>query len=566
MKQLRPYQINAVNDVFKELIKSDDPILLVASVGSGKSLIGGTICKRFQDLNKNVLCLVNSAELVRNNSLAFQELGGKPSIFCASLNLKQYKSNIVFATPQSIISAIKNDHPIATRAFNLIIVDEAHGISHKNDRSCFMRIFRHFKHAYRKMRLLGLTGTPYRLDNGGTESIIGDNALFKKSVGNITTQWLIENNYLVKPEFGITHVDSIDMSAYHVEKTTKNKQKALDKIVSKNKRLTWDILQEVQSIMKNRNGAFIFCSSIAHCYEAMSALPSDITRLIIGSTSDQERHQILTDARNKKIKYLVSVSCLLVGIDVPYFCATVFLRPTKSLTLFTQAIGRSLRLHPEKKDALVLDYAQNLKTFSDFDDPLINEAVKPTPENEKDYLFECPSCTTKNTLFARRCIGVINNKRCENYFEWKDCPSCFEKNDSVSRECRSCGQELIDPNAKLSLTPFNPDHMVVDVLEANYRVTGTQTSFYVTAGYKCKNGLYVYEHFTPSSEKAKNLFYGKFARQHVKDSSKYYPRLQNMDAVKQMLKEVITPQSLTVQPTDKGYTIKKKHFPQDTQE
>jgi len=361
------------------------------------------------------------------------------------------------------------------------------------------------------------------------------------------------------------------MSAYHVEKTIKNKQKKLDEIVSKNKRLTWEILQEVQTIMKNRNGAFIFCSSISHCYEAMSALPSELTRLIIGSTSDQERHQILTDARNKKIKYLVSVSCLLVGIDVPYFCATVFLRPTKSLTLFTQAIGRSLRLHPEKNDALVLDYAQNLRTFSDFDDPFINESMKPTPENEKDYLFECPSCTTKNTLFARRCIGIINNKRCENYFEWKDCPSCFEKNDAVSRECRSCGQELIDPNAKLSLTPFKSDVVKVPVLKARYWITEYEEKGRMHALYEYQapgaERQSIMENYSPmASEKAKNLFYGKFVKDSVEDGSAWYPHLQSLPALKRMLHSIKTPDELHLRYDGLKWAIWKRVFPQDTQE
>jgi len=66
MKHLREYQVYAIHEAWDALKKNDDPVLLEASVGSGKSIMIGTILKTMQDQNKRVLCLVNSAELVRN--------------------------------------------------------------------------------------------------------------------------------------------------------------------------------------------------------------------------------------------------------------------------------------------------------------------------------------------------------------------------------------------------------------------------------------------------------------------------------------------------------------------
>ena len=563
MKQLREYQTIAIKETFNALIESDDPIMFVMSVGGGKSICAGMICKRFQDLNKNVLCLVNNAELVRNNSLAFQDLGGNPSVFCASLNAKDYKNNIVFATPQSVMSAIKSNHPIGDRIFNLIIVDEAQGIAYKKDNSYFMRILRHFKQSYPPMRLLGLSGTPFRLDNGNTESIIGKNALFKKSVANITTEWLIANNYLVKPQFGITNVDDIDMSDYHVQKSAKNKHEALNQIVMTNKRLTYDILQEVQQIMKERNGAFIFCSTIPHCHEAAQALPPELTRIIVGSTTEKERHQILTDARNKKIKYLLSVSCLLVGVDVPFFCTAVFLRPTSSLTLFIQAIGRSLRLHPEKKNALILDYAQNLTRFSDIDHPIINEAIQPRGDHEEEERpFKCWKCSTYNSIFNRRCIGMVDGKRCDHFFEFKTCTSCDMQSDITARTCRGCGQELIDPNAKLTRTIQHTYSL--NVIEATYWVSPQgNTSFPVIhAKYKCVEGDAFESYFT-NSEKSKTILYNNFVKLHIDKPSTFYKRMSNLYGMRDMLNTpgLKTPTKLECTKDEHGrFKLKKKIF------
>lgn len=561
-KELRPYQQSAIQEAFSELSKSDDPILMVMSVGGGKSITAGMIVKRFELLKKRVLCLVNSAELVRNNSLAFKEIGGAPSIFCSSLNEKDISNPIIFATPQSVISAIKSNHHISNLIFNLIVVDEAHGISYKNESSVFMRILRHYKQLYPKMRLLGLTGTPYRLDNNSSESIVGDKCLFKKSIANITTSWLVKNNFLVAPVFGYKSVQDMDMSELKPDSKGYFKQENLQKVVESNKRLTGEILDEVQKIMTNRNGAFIFCSTIPHCFEAFNALPKDLSRIIIGSTPDKERHEILSKARNKEIKYLISVSCLLVGVDVPYFDTTIFLRPTQSLTLFVQAIGRCLRLHPEKKEGLVLDYAKNLETFSDIDDPFINEAIQPKEIEKDDYCIPCNACTVLNLPLVRRCRGIHDNKRCDYYFEWKDCPSCSVQNDKSARICRSCNEELIDPNAKLTSKAATKSKDIFTVVQAKYWIADNGHPVF-HAMYTTPHGMKIYESFVIRDSRTKNIFYGQYVRNALDKPSQYYPQLHSIAALKRMLNFIRTPSKLECSYDVNRYKVHKRIYYED---
>ena len=185
MKELRMYQKIAVQECWNVLKENDDPVLLMASVGSGKSLMLADILLRMQTLDKRALCLVNNAELVRNNCATFIEQGGNASIYCAALGEKNISAPIVFGTPQSILNGINKNERIAQIKFNIIIVDEAHAINYLDDRSVFMRILRHYKQEYPQMRLLGATGTNFRFK--GTE-IVGNNCLFKRQVGNITTE------------------------------------------------------------------------------------------------------------------------------------------------------------------------------------------------------------------------------------------------------------------------------------------------------------------------------------------------------------------------------------------
>ena len=109
MIKLRDYQQRAINEAMGALIKNDDPVLLECSVGGGKSYLLAAIARKLDLQNKRVLCLVSSSELVRNDSDAFADMGGEPSVFCASIGKKQWDKNVVFATPQSLINTIKHN-------------------------------------------------------------------------------------------------------------------------------------------------------------------------------------------------------------------------------------------------------------------------------------------------------------------------------------------------------------------------------------------------------------------------------------------------------------------------
>lgn len=555
--KLRPYQQRAVNEAMHALIKNDDPVLLECSVGGGKSYLLSSIARKLDLKNKRVLCLVSSSELVRNNSDAFKDLGGDPSVFCASLGKKEWDKNVVFATPQSLINTIKQDHPLSQIIFNLIMVDEAHQIG-ISDNSTFIRILRHFKHAYKPMRLLGMTGTPFR----GDMAIWGKHALFKSKVGNISTQYLIEEGFLVKPVFGHPKTESFDFSKCKIKNTGEFSGRDLQAVVDSKKRLTWEILQEVKRIMENKDVCIVFCSTIQHCHEAMSALPAGQARMIIGDTESRDRHESLTLARENKIKYLVSVSCLLTGVNVPAVNCIVWLRPTSSLLLYIQGIGRGLRLSEGKDSCTILDFAGNTERFQDIDNAIINEALHPRKENEQDYVIPCLCCNTMNTVRSRRCIGIQDNKRCDNYFSWKDCTACQTKNDATSRHCRSCQAELIDPNAKLVYEPAIQKRFIFTVKQANYWVTEVNQAPSVNAKYATTQGLHIYESFSLKTQQCKNIFYGKWMREMVRNSSKYYPHMSDAKGMHKMLEstDLRTPKEIECKFVNNRYHIVKRLF------
>ncbi|MGE4118931.1 MAG: DEAD/DEAH box helicase [Candidatus Nitrosocosmicus sp.] len=565
-KVLRPYQYKAIQECWDSLKKNNDPVLLMASVGSGKSLMLAEILLTIQKLNKRALCIVNNAELVRNNAETFKNQGGKPSIYCAALNYKDTCESIIFGTPQSILNGIKRNEPISNIKFNLIVVDEAHMISYHEKQSTFMRILRHYKQQYKLMRLLGATGTDFRYKG---HTIVGDECLFKSKVGNITTAYLIENGFLTKPKFTIDP-NEINFNDIKINSMGLFDYKQLENVIQKNTRLTEIIIKNLTAVMisQNRFGAFIFASTKRHAKECLSYLPKEQSALITGDTPHNKRMEILEQARAGIIKYLVNVSVLTVGVDVAPYDTLLFVRPTESLVLMVQMIGRVLRLAPNKTNALIIDCAGNIMRHADWDDPVLIDAVKQIAKPDEEKPFECQKCHTMNGLHARRCIGMENNKRCDYYFEFKECLQCHTKNDLVARECRSCKTELIDPNEKLSLTPFVAPTIKVLVLKAKYWITGFENKLKFHAQYYYvaphAKPTIITESFSPAfSEKAKNLFYGKFVKECVPNASETYPHLNNPIYLKKMLERIVTPRELTLKFDGNKWSIWKRHFLQD---
>lgn len=564
MKQLRPYQSKAVEDCWGALKQNDDPVLLMASVGAGKSLMLAKILLDMQNAGKRALCLVNNAELVRNNCATLIDEGGNASIYCAALDSKDCTKPIVFGTPQSVLNGINKNETIGKIKFNIIVVDEAHAINYHNHRSSFMRILRHYKQEYPNMRLLGATGTNFRFK--GT-TIVGRDCLFKTQVGNITTEQLIKDKYLIEPSFEIDNELIIDFSKVKIKSNGQFDQKQLELVIDKSARLTQLICEQVIHIMETqqRRGVFFFATTKKHAFEILSHLPTTESAIILGETPQDERTDILEKARKGSIKYLVNIAIISVGVDIPSYDTIAYLRPTESLVLLVQTMGRVLRLSPStgKSEALVLDFAGNIERHRDWDNPVLQEAVKQTVDKDKPLVILCPSCMTMNTEHARRCIGIVNESRCDYYFEFKECV-CSAKNDIAARLCHSCHEELIDPNAKLSMARVQNNVHTVEVIEARYGVSGTQKGFRINCAYKCKDKTgcigSVYEHYSPISEKSQRMFYGQFVRKHCSDSSKWYIHLGNRSKVEEMLQSVNTPVSLVIAKENDGTKIKKKIF------
>lgn len=566
MKTLRPYQTEVLEKLLTRLKETEYPLLVNASVGAGKSLIIAELLLIVESAGWRALCLTMNSTLIRQNADTYRKQGGHAGIYCAALNRKDRKEPIIFASPMSVKGSIKRNGELSKIPFNLIIVDECHNINFNDKATTYMHIFNHYNSLGQKIRFVGLTGTPFR---GKGHTIVGENHFFKEEVCSITADWLIQNNYLTPPLWGYCEKTlQYDFNELKVNAMGKFNASELDKAVHKEPRLTGRIMAEVTEIVKHRKGAFIFASSVKHCHECAEWLPMEETAVITGDTTDAQRELYINDAKEGIIKYLINVNVLCTGVDVPSFDTVVFVRPTESLVLYTQAIGRGLRLFNGKKECLVLDYAGNLERHGDIDNPIINKALQPR-ENDPEYCIECFNCNSMNTLTARRCIGSKNDKRCDHWFEWKNCPGCGEKNDIVSRECRACHTELLDPNRHLKQKASNQPYYIFDVTETEYllSISNGYPLFIIRYSIKSSTGYLsktkIQENFSLGSKRGRDFFYHTVAKKHFKSLEDVYSNLQNFEFLKDVIQnnELYSPVQIEcVNSENQRLRVVKKYF------
>ncbi len=141
----------------------------------------------------------------------------------------------------------------------------------------------------------------------------------------------------------------------------------------------------------------IFAATVAHAEEIMGYLPAEQAALITGATASAERTALIDAFKARQLKYLVNVAVLTTGFDAPHVDLIAILRPTESVSLYQQIVGRGLRLSPGKEECLILDYAGNPW------DLYAPEVGEPKPDSDSEPVqVPCPDCGHANLFWGKR--------------------------------------------------------------------------------------------------------------------------------------------------------------------
>lgn len=497
--QLRPYQQEAVDATVAHFKQSNEAAVIVLPTGAGKSLV---IAELARIARQKILVLAHVKELVEQNAAKYKAIGAPASIFSAGLNEKQTEEQIVFGSVQSVARNLAK----FAQNFSLLIIDECHRLA-QDESSQYQQVIDTLKISNPELKVLGLTATPYRLDSGwiyqqhlGEDLWRSDAATpFRFCIYELPLRYMINKGYLTPVELLDAPVALYDFEQLRPKTSGLFSSSELNQVVSKSKRATARIIEQVVAITEKRHGVMIFSATVEHAKEVLSYLPSDRSAIVLGDMKVKARDSVIRAFKQQQIKYLVNVSVLTTGFDAPHVDTIVLLRPTESVSLYQQIIGRGLRLSPNKENCLVLDYAGNdHRLFS----PEIGQAK---PDSDSDIVqVNCPACGFNNHFwgkldeqgnllehYGRRCQSLIDyqttavenqlntgnppprpekdqslvkpqlKKRCEFRFRFKECPSCGQENDIAARKCSHCDLLLVDPDEKLKQALALRDHIVL---------------------------------------------------------------------------------------------------------
>ena len=367
--ELRGYQQKAVDDMLSELQHYKKPFIINLHQGGGKSWIIAEVAKQVGKCL--VLCM--SKELVEQDAEKIRAVGADCSIYSASCNSKII-SDITVATIGSIRKV-----PQYCDRFNLVIIDEADQFPCDKKDSMYAKFF-----ARVKKPVIGLTGTAFRTaysysrlpGSGDVIQITHIKALDKfgfwgKIINEVSYQELLEQGYLAPIQYSIANTDRTMLR----ENST-----GLD--------YTDDSLADYGKTNRKRvveciNGAL----NVWKCKRVLVAVPNieeatAIAEMCGGATvhskmSKREREAVVNKFKSGEIKVVVQVLVLNIGFDLPALDCIIFARPSKSLRIWAQTVGRGIRIDPDdnKKVCRCIDMGGMLKLYGRIEDVKVKGGV-----------------------------------------------------------------------------------------------------------------------------------------------------------------------------------------------
>lgn len=339
---------------------------------SGKSLI---ISKIAHEINRPTLVLQPSKEILEQNYAKAVSFGSKPTIYSASCGIKEL-SAMTYATLKSIKKDVARLKDIG---IDTLLIDECHSGYSPEEGSEFME----FMNGFPEAKVLGFTATPCRLRTyssmlEGNYSKLNmltkdEHNFFKKIVHVTQIQELTSQGFWCPLKYERW---SFDESALMLNSTgAEYTNESIKESIVRNG-LNNSIYKRLLQLMNERKAILVCMDSIESCNrisEFMNAKMGAITGVVTSLTTKKKREQIISDFKEGKLKVVFNYSTLATGFDFPELDCVMFGRPTFSYSTYYQILGRAVRIHPDKKEALIVDCCDNMRRFGRIEDLTIEQ-------------------------------------------------------------------------------------------------------------------------------------------------------------------------------------------------
>lgn len=395
---LRWYQVQAIEKLRESVASGHKRIVLQLATGAGKTAVAAEIVRMARAKGTRVMFLAPRRELVYQAATAFRRVGLVPGLIMAGEQMMRHMADVHVASFDTLHARCIRRKVMPLPAADMLIVDECHITGAARER---------ILDAYPDAVIIGLTATPCRADGRGLGEIYSDMVL-GVDIGTLT-----EEGYLVPARY--YSPSEPDLRDIKLDKHGDYQAKQLGGRVN-TPELIGDVVTHWQRLAAGKT-TVVFAVDRAHARALHGAFESQgvASVYVDGETPAEERADALAAIQAGRALVLVNVFVATYGLDLPRLEVCVLARPTRSLSLYLQMIGRCLRPFPGKEECLVIDHSGAVRRlgFAADDHPwsldgkeTISERVQKQKEEKKE----------PKEIVCGTCFHVFSGRR--------DCPKC----------------------------------------------------------------------------------------------------------------------------------------------
>ena len=419
--KLREYQIEAVDRLRGAVIRGIKKIILALPTGAGKSHIAGQIIKNIVSKGNKVLWIVHRRGLVFQMRDVLKDFFDIDAGIIMSGVESETSKPVQLCTIQSYSRRLELDAPSWNRFYihpNVVIVDECHRSISKSYKSLLK--------LYSDKIIIGFTATPARADGRGMGELY-EEIIDIASIKDLTDQgYLCPVRYFVPARIDLDGV-KIVMGDYQIKELAEKTIK---------KKLIGDIVDNWLRCAQNRK-TIVFCVNVKHsiaiCEEFnQRGIPAEH---LDAHSTDEERDAVFKRMEGGAITVICNVALYQEGLDVPSVSCIVMARPTKSMGLYRQCVGRGLRIEDGKDDCIVMDHGNVIEEHG-----LLEWPVTWTLDGKKKA-WSKPRRETVQKLVKCAACGLVFMGR-------NTCPDCGTKVKSFAQKIETIDAELEEIDAK----------------------------------------------------------------------------------------------------------------------
>lgn len=420
----RPYQQAALDALDAHL--TSDPMVnpcIVLPTGAGKSPVMAWAIQRFMREYPplRVMVLAHVKELVEQNAAKMRAVWPEApvGIFSAGIGRRDTHKAITFAGIQSVYDKAFKFDP-----FDLILIDEAHRIPVRGE-GAYRRFVKDIRRANPKAVIAGVTATPYRM---GVGDICHPDHILHKVIYEANIKSLMRDGYLCPVRNKVADVQ-VDVEGVRIQNGEFRSSDLSGRVDTDE--MVRAALDEALPMLEDRQGIIFFCLNIHHCERVVAALEERGIEapIVHANTPRIDRDVIVERFKARMIRHVCNVNVFSEGFDAPHVDAVVMMRPTQSKGLYYQQVGRGFRIHPDKQDCIVLDFAGNIDRHGPVD----------LLAGHRPIIVRCPECHESFSKALRACPACGWDVPPEDR-PIRSCPKCMAMNPVSATRCGECGE------------------------------------------------------------------------------------------------------------------------------